>query len=77
MKKITIAQSKRIARGVIRYANSVGYSRSIDFNAQIDGHLSEIGLGWILKSGTYIDGLDCQFIGALSKTIRANAISIY
>jgi len=45
-----------------------------DVNAQIDGHLADVGLGWKLKDGTYVDGIDCQFIGKMAKTIRAAAV---
>ena len=73
-RKITIAESTKIARGVLAYLNSGIDPREVDMNDQINGHLKEIGLGWELKAGTYIDGLDCQFIGAMAKTIRAAAI---
>jgi len=74
-RKITIAESTKIARGVIRHLNRVD-PRMCDVNAQIDGHLADIGLGWKLKDGTYIDGIDCQFIGAMAKTIRAAAVEV-
>ena len=72
-RKITIAESTKIARNVLAYLGSVD-PREVDVNDQIDGHLAEIGLGWKLKPGTYIDGVDCQFIGAMAKTIRNAAI---
>lgn len=75
--KITIKTAQKIARGVIRYARGGVDPRDIDFNDQINGHLAEVGLGWELKSGTYFDGVDCQFIGLLATAIRANAIEKY
>jgi hypothetical protein len=76
-RKITIAESTKIARKVLAYLNSGIDPRVVDVNDQINGHLAEIGLGWKLKNGTYIDGLDCQFIGAMAKNIRASAIEKY
>ena len=40
----------------------------------INGHLKDIGLGWVLKEGTYIDGVSIQSIKQLSQDIRLNAI---
>ena len=77
VRKITIAQSTNIARKVLAYSNSGVDPRGVDMNDQIDGHLKEIGLGWKLKNGTYIDGVACQFIGVLAKDIRAAAIEKY
>lgn len=76
-RKLTIKESQKIARKVLTFFNSGIDPRNYDMNEQIDGHLSEIGTGWKLKSGTYIDGLASQFIGVLSKDIRANAIEKY
>ena len=76
-RKITIAESTKIARNVLAYLNSGVDPRAVNVNDQIDGQLAAIGLGWKLKSGTYIDGLDCQFIGAMAKTIRASAVEKY
>lgn len=76
-RKITIAESTKIARGVLAYLNSGVDPRTVDMNDQINGHLAKIGLGWKLKDRTYIDGVDCQFIGVLAKTIRASAIEKY
>ena len=73
-RKITIAESQNIARKVHVSVNRSSDPRSINWNDRIDALLSEVGLGWKLKECTYIDGLDCQFIGALAKTIRLNAI---
>ena len=44
---------------------------------QIDGHLKNVGLGWKLKEGTYIDGVSIQSIKQLSQDIRSNAIERY
>ena len=76
-KKITIAESQNIARKVHASVNHSSDPRNIDWNDRIDALLADLGLGWKLRDGTYIDGLDCQFIGALSKTIRANAVEKY
>ena len=76
-RKITIAESQNIARKVHASVNRSSDPRSIDWNDRIDALLSDLGLGWKLKDGTYIDGLDCQFIGALAKTVRANAVEKY
>jgi hypothetical protein len=73
-RQITIAESTEIARNVIRYINSGIDPRTINVNDQIDGHLAGLGLGWKLKAGVYFDGLDCQFIGATAKAIRASAV---
>ena len=73
-RKITVEQSRKIARGVLAYLGSGIDPRTVDVEDQINGHLSKVGLGWKLKPGTYIDGLDCQFIGTLAKTVRAAAV---
>jgi len=73
-RKLTIAESTGIARKVHASVNRSSDPRNIDWNDRIDALLVDVGLGWRLQDGTYIDGLDCQFIGALSKTIRANAV---
>jgi hypothetical protein len=73
-RQLTVKTATRIARDVLAFLNSGIDPRSVDMNEQIDGHLSEIGLGWKLKEGTYIDGIACQFIGVLAKDIRSNAI---
>ena len=72
--QLTIKQSTSIARKVHASVNRSADPRAVDWNSRIDALLSDIDLGWKLRQGTYIDGLDCQFIGALAKTIRANAI---
>lgn len=71
--KLTHATSTRIARNVLKCRNKSN-PRFFDINAQIDGWLAEVGLGWKLISGTYIDGLSCQFIKDLAKDIRLNAV---
>ena len=76
-RKITIAKSTQIARAVHASVNRASDPRAIEWNDRIDSMLSEVGVGWKLKAGTYIDGLDCQFIGALAKTIRAAATQKY
>ena len=77
IRKLTIKTSQNIARKVLKYTKSGIDPRYFDMNLQIDGHLAEIGLGWKLKSGTYIDGLSCQFIGELAKDIRLNSTEKY
>jgi hypothetical protein len=76
-KTLTRNISIRIARSVIKYLHSGLDPRYIDVNAQIDGWLADVQLGWKLKPGTYIDGVSCEFIGALARDIRANAIEKY
>lgn len=76
-RKITIAESQSIARKVHASVNRSSDPRSVDWNDRIDALLADLGLGWKLRHGTYIDGLDCQFIGALAKTVRANAVEKY
>lgn len=71
---ITVATATKISRHVHAAVNRASDPRKINWNDRIDAFLSEVGLGWKLKSFTYIDGLDCQFIGRLATTIRANAI---
>jgi len=74
---ITHKSAIRIARLVIKYLHSGIDPRFIDVNAQIDGYLKDIGTGWNLRKGAYIDGVSCQFIGILAKDIRSNAIEKY
>jgi hypothetical protein len=76
-KTLTRNTSIRIARSVIKYLHSGLDPRYIDVNAQIDGWLKEVGIGWKLRQNTYIDGVSCEFIGALARDIRANAIEKY
>lgn len=73
-RKITIKESQAVARKVHASINRAQDPRTIDWNDRIDALLEGIGLGWKLKQGTYIDGLDCQFIGSLAKTVRLNAV---
>lgn len=73
-RQITVATATDIARKVHASVNRAGDPRSVDWNDRIDALLAEVGLGWKLQPATYIDGLDCQFIGELAKTIRASAI---
>ena len=75
MNQITVATATNIARKVHGAVNRASDPRTVDWNERIDALLSDLGLGWKLRAGTYIDGLDCQFIGALAKTVRANAVS--
>jgi len=75
MSTITIKTATSIARKVHASVNRSSDPRHIDWNDRIDALLAEVGLGYKLSQGTYIDGLDCQFIGSLTKTIRAHAIS--
>ena len=76
MKKITIKDSKDIAKKVLRYRKSVD-PRMINIEDQINGYLKNIGLGWKLKEGTYIDGLACISIKVMAHDIRLNAIERY
>ena len=73
-RQITIKEATRIARKVHASVNRASDPRIVDWNDRIDELLADLGLGWKLRQGTYIDGLDCQFIGSLTKTIRANAV---
>ena len=73
-KQITVKEATNIARKVHSSVNRAADPRNVNWNDRIDALLAKIGLGWKLRQGTYIDGLDCQFIGSLAKTIRANAI---
>ena len=72
-RKITIATATKIARKVLAFIGSVD-PRSVNIEEQVNGWLADVGLGWKLKPGTCIDGVDCQFIGDMAKTIRANAV---
>jgi hypothetical protein len=74
MRKITIKTSQNIARKVIQFMNSAVGQRTYNLEAQIDWHLKDIGLGWKLKEGTYIDGVSIQSIKELANDIRNNAI---
>lgn len=73
-KQITVKEATNIARKVHSSVNRAADPRNVDWNDRIDALLAKIGLGWKLRQGTYIDGLDCLFIGSLAKTIRANAV---
>jgi len=79
--RITIATSRRIAKNVLRYVSRVD-PRTVDMNAQINGWLADVDLGWTLDNSAYlseeafIDGISSQFIGALAKDIRAHAVEI-
>jgi len=77
VKQITVKEATSIARKVHASVNRASDPRSIEWNDRVDALLSDVGLGWKLKQGTYIDGLDCQFIGSLAKTIRLSAIEKY
>lgn len=72
-RKITIAESRSIARKMHMSVNRASDPRNIDWNARVDDLLAGLGLGWRLEPTTFIDGLDCQFIGSLAKTIRLHA----
>ena len=74
MRKITIKTSQNIARKVLKFFNSATGQLTFNFEAQIDWHLKDIGLGWKLKEGTYIDGVSIQSIKELAQDIRNNAI---
>ena len=71
--KLTVKQATHVARKVHASVNRASDPREVDWNDRIDALLADIDLGWKLQH-VYIDGLDCQFIGSLAKTIRANAV---
>ena len=73
MKKITHKTSNKIAKSVLTLLHRVD-PRTLNIEDQIDGHLKNVGLGWKLKEGTYIDGVSIQSIKQLSQDIRSNAI---
>jgi hypothetical protein len=73
---ITIKTSQNVARRVLQFLNSGAGMRTFNVEDQIDGHLKDIGLGWKLKQGTYIDGVDTTSISNLSRAIRANAVEL-
>ena len=73
MNKITIKQARYIAREVLKFLRR-NDPRTINIDDQINGHLKDIGLGWVLKDGTYIDGVSIQSIKQLAQDIRSNAI---
>ena len=74
MRKITIKNSQNIAQKVLQFLNSGIGMRTFNIEDQIDGHLKDIGLGWKLKEGTYIDGVDTLSIVNLARAIRLHAI---
>ena len=74
MRKITIKKSRDIARKVLKFFNSATGQLTFNFEAQIEWHLKDIGLGWKLKEGTYIDGVACTSILVMANDIRNNAI---
>ncbi|UOF82423.1 UNVERIFIED_CONTAM: hypothetical protein [Bacteriophage sp.] len=76
-KKLTHDSARKIAKSVLRYLHSGIDPTTVNIEAQIDGSLAGIGIGWKLKPGTYIDGISCQFVGELAKDIRSNAIEKY
>ena len=73
MNKITIEDSKKIAKSVLTLLYRVD-PRTINIEDKIDAHLKNVGFGWKLKEGTYIDGLACNSIKILAHDIRLNAI---
>ena len=73
MNKITIKDSKKIAKSVLTLLHRVD-PRTINIEEEIDAHLKNIDLGYKLKPGTYIDGLACHSIKILAHDIRLNAI---
>ena len=76
MKKITHKTSNKIAKTVLTLLHRVD-PRTINIEDQINDHLKNIGLGWMLKENTYIDGVSIQSIKQLSQDIRSNAIERY
>lgn len=74
---ITTKTTTSIARKVHASVNRASDPRTVNWNDRIDALLSDVGLGWKLKDGTYIDGLGCQFIGSLAKTIKVFAVEKY
>ena len=73
MNKITIEDSKKIAKSVLTLLHRLD-PRTINIEDQINGYLKNIDLGYKLKPGTYIDGLACHSIKILAHDIRLNAI---
>ena len=73
MKKITHKTANKIAKSVLTLLHRVD-PRTVNIEDQIDAHLENVGLGWKLKEGTYIDGLACLSIKAMANDIRFNAI---
>jgi len=73
MQKITHKTANKIAKSVLTLLHRVD-PRTINIEDQINGHLKDIGLGWVLKDGTYIDGVSIQSIKQLAQDIRSNAI---
>ena len=73
MKKITHKTSNKIAKSVLTLLHRVD-PRTLNIEDQIDGHLKNVGLGWKLKEGTYIDGVSIQSIKQLAQDIRNSAI---
>ena len=73
MQKITHKTANKIAKSVLTLLHRVD-PRTINIEDQINGHLKDIGLGWVLKDGTYIDGLACTSISVLAHDIRHSAI---
>ena len=74
MKKITHKTANKIAKSVLAFLKSGLDPRSVNIEDQIDAHLKNVGLGWKLKEGTYIDGLACLSIKVMANDIRFNAI---
>ena len=68
MNKITHKTSNKIAKSVLTLLHRV------DLEDQINWHLKNVGLGWKLKEGTYIDGVSIQSIKQLAQDIRNSAI---
>lgn len=76
-KKLTHDSARKIAKSVLKYLHSGIDPMTVNIEAQIDGRLANIGIGWKLKTGTYIDGISCQFVGELANVIRSNASEKY
>ena len=73
MQKITHKTANKIAKSVLTLLHRVD-PRTINIEDQIDAHLKNVGLGWKLKEGTYIDGVSIQSIKQLAQDIRNSAI---
>ena len=73
MNKITHKTSNKIAKSVLTLLHRVD-PRTINIEDQIDAHLKNVGFGWKLKEGTYIDWVSIQSIKQLAQDIRNRAI---
>ena len=75
-RQLTIREATSVARAINRIAHRLGNPPGFDWNDRINDRLLNIGLGFRLKESTFIDGLDCQFVKNLARTIRLNSEEI-